>query len=158
MSEEPKNIRLNKAAKELNVGIPTLVEYLSKKGHHVEANPNARITPEQYDLLATAFQAERQVKENADRIEISTGNSVTIEASNTTPAEDASDFNDEIIIKNFNATNTKEKDNANEAPSNDVETNPTDEPQKDNVDKKGGRKKADEKTPADKKVKPEEVI
>ena len=158
MSEEPKNIRLNKAAKELNVGIPTLVEYLSKKGHHVEANPNARITPEQYDLLATAFQAERQVKENADRIEISTGNSVTIEASNTTPAEDASDFNDEIIIKNFNATNTKEKDNANEAPSNDVETNPTDEPQKDNVDKKGGRKKADEKTPADKKEKPEEVI
>ncbi|MCR5191872.1 MAG: translation initiation factor IF-2 [Bacteroidales bacterium] len=158
MSEEPKNIRLNKAAKELNVGIPTLVEYLSKKGHHVEANPNARITPEQYDLLATAFQAERQVKENADRIEISTGNSVTIEASNTTPSEDTSDFNDEIIIKNFNATNTKEKDNANEAPSNDVETNPTDEPQKDNVDKKGGRKKADEKTPADKKEKPEEVI
>ena len=29
MPEEPKNIRLNKAAKELNVGIPTLVEYLN---------------------------------------------------------------------------------------------------------------------------------
>ena len=78
MSEEPKNIRLNKAAKELNVGIPTLVEYLAKKGHVVDANPNARLTPEQYALLATAFQAERQVKENADRIEITTASSVTI--------------------------------------------------------------------------------
>ena len=67
MSEEPKNIRLNKAAKEFNVGIPNLVEYLAKKGHQVDANPNARITPEQYALLATAFQSERVVKENADR-------------------------------------------------------------------------------------------
>ena len=55
MSEEPKNIRLNKAAKELNVGIPTMVEYLAKKGHQVEANPNARLTAEQYALLSTAF-------------------------------------------------------------------------------------------------------
>ena len=107
MSEEPKNIRLNKAAKELNVGIPTMVEYLAKKGHQVEANPNARLTPEQYALLATAFQNERQVKEIADRIEISTGSSVTIEATNTSGIDDASDYNDEIIIKNFNTTKSK---------------------------------------------------
>ena len=80
MSEEPKNIRLNKAAKELNVGIPTMVEYLAKKGHTIDANPNARLTPEQYALLATAFKADSQVKENADRIEINTGNTVVIEA------------------------------------------------------------------------------
>ena len=107
MSEEPKNIRLNKAAKELNVGIPTMVEYLAKKGHQVDANPNARLTPEQYALLATAFQSERQVKENADRIEITTGSSVTIEATNTSGNDDSSDYNDEIIIKNFNTTKTK---------------------------------------------------
>ena len=107
MSEEPKNIRLNKAAKELNVGIPTMVEYLAKKGHQVDANPNARLTPEQYALLATAFQSEREVKENADRIEITTGSSVTIEATNTSGNDDSSDFNDEIIIKNFNTAKTK---------------------------------------------------
>ncbi len=100
MSEEPKNIRLNKAAKELNVGIPNLVEYLAKKGHHIEANPNARITPEQYELLATAFQAERMVKENADRIEISPASSVVIEATKT--GEEEKDYTDEVIIKNFN--------------------------------------------------------
>ena len=107
MSEEPKNIRLNKAAKELNVGIPTMVEYLAKKGHQVDANPNARLTPEQYALLATAFQSEREVKENADRIEITTGSSVTIEATNTSGNDDSSDYNDEIIIKNFNTTKSK---------------------------------------------------
>ena len=104
MSEEPKNIRLNKAAKELNVGIPTLVEYLAKKGHKVDANPNARLTPEQYALLETAFQAERQVKENADRIEISTGNSVVIEASQSVVGDESPDYNEEVIIKNFNST------------------------------------------------------
>ena len=104
MSEEPKNIRLNKAAKELNVGIPTLVEYLAKKGHKVDANPNARLTPEQYALLETAFQAERQVKENADRIEISTGNSVVIEASQNVVKDESPDYNEEVIIKNFNST------------------------------------------------------
>ncbi|MBP5548316.1 MAG: translation initiation factor IF-2 [Bacteroidales bacterium] len=107
MPEEPKNIRLNKAAKELNVGIPTLVEYLAKKGHKVDANPNARLTPEQYALLETAFQAERQVKEIADRIEINTGNSVTIEATNTPASEDVHDYGDEIIIKNFNTPKAK---------------------------------------------------
>ncbi len=127
MSEEPKNIRLNKAAKELNVGIPTLVEYLAKKGHQVDANPNARLTAEQYALLATAFQAERQVKENADRIEISTGNSVVIEATNST-GDDSRNFGDEVIIKNFNTPQTKEaakaeKDDDSE-PKADDETTP----------------------------------
>ena len=99
MSEEPKNIRLNKAAKEFNVGIPNLVEYLAKKGHQVDANPNARITPEQYALLATAFQSERVVKENADRIEISTNSSMVIEATNNATSENR-EFGDEVIIKN----------------------------------------------------------
>ncbi len=158
MSEEPKNIRLNKAAKELNVGIPTLVEYLSKKGHHVEANPNARITPEQYDLLEKAFQAERQVKENADRIEISTGNSVTIEASNPAPADDNPDYNDEIIIKNFNATSTKEKDSANEAPSNDFESNPTEHPQPSNLDENENLGNSDNTTPSTTQEQPQKVV
>ena len=106
MSEEPKNIRLNKAAKEFNVGIPNLVEYLAKKGHQVDANPNARITPEQYALLATAFQSERVVKENADRIEISTNSSVVIEATKTN-ADENRDYGDEVIIKNFNTPKIK---------------------------------------------------
>ena len=110
MPEEPKNIRLNKAAKEFNLGISTLVEFLEKKGHKVEVNPNTRITPEQYDLLSKAFQSEREVKENAAKIEIApNGSNTVIEATKVSddhdnaPAED----NDELTIKNYNALKPK---------------------------------------------------
>ena len=82
MAEENKGIRLKKAATELNVGISTLVEFLAKKGHQVETNPNTRLTAEQYDIVATAFQGERAVKEQADKIEITpSGNNLVVEAS-----------------------------------------------------------------------------
>ena len=37
-------IRLNKVARDLNVGIATAVDFLQKKGYSVEANPNTKIT------------------------------------------------------------------------------------------------------------------
>ncbi len=46
-----KPIRLGKAAGELNVGLPTLVEFLSKKGIKIDSNPNTRLEPEHFDLL-----------------------------------------------------------------------------------------------------------
>ena len=102
MAEEPKNIRLNKAAKEFNVGIQSLVEFLAKKGHQIEMNPNTRITPEQYELLSQAFATEREVKENADRIEITSNGNVVISAENdVAPAHDEAE--DELMVKNFNA-------------------------------------------------------
>ena len=99
MAEEAKSIRLNKAAKELNVGIESLVEHLAKNGHTVEKNPNTKLTPEQYDLLSKAFQSERAVKEQADRIEITpSSNSVVIEANKI--AELSHEHEEELIIKN----------------------------------------------------------
>ncbi|MBP5479028.1 MAG: translation initiation factor IF-2 N-terminal domain-containing protein, partial [Bacteroidaceae bacterium] len=49
-------VRLNKALKELNVGINTVAEFLQKKGQALEdATPNAKITDEQYPMLMSAF-------------------------------------------------------------------------------------------------------
>lgn len=101
MMEEKKNIRLKKAATEFNVGLNTVVEFLSKKGHNIELNPNTRITPEQYQLLAAAFQGERNVKENADKIEISTSNNVTIEAPSVGAENESAADNEELTIKNY---------------------------------------------------------
>ena len=98
MAEETKSIRLKKAATELNVGITTLVDFLAKKGHQVETNPNARLTPEQYDLVASQFAREREVKEQADKIEISTESNVVVEATSDEPADEQN----EVIIKNYN--------------------------------------------------------
>ena len=102
MAEEKKGIRLKKAATELNVGISTLVEFLAKKGHQVELNPNARLTDEQYGLVEAAFQGERAVKEQADKIEITpSGNNVVIEAG----PDESNDESEEVIIKNYNTSN-----------------------------------------------------
>ncbi len=57
-------VRLNKALKELNVGINTVAEFLQKKGAALQdATPNAKITDEQYDLLVKEFGED--MKKNA---------------------------------------------------------------------------------------------
>ena len=101
MAEEPKSIRLSKAAKELNVGIQTLVEFLATKGHQVEQNPNTRLSGEQYALLETKFQTEREVREQADKIEMPVnGESVSIEADQPVKSEQKDSSVEEVIIKN----------------------------------------------------------
>ena len=93
------SFRLNKVAKDFNVGIQTLVEYLAKKGHQVEQSPNTKISEEQYELLATAFDSERKVKEEADKIELmSAGSNRVVEASQKA---DADAEPEEVVIKGF---------------------------------------------------------
>ncbi len=104
MSEETKSIRLSKAAKEFNIGVSTAVEFLRKKGHQIDDNPNTKISEDLYDLLAKNFQSERAVKENADKIQISTPVKKSIVEADKPAAADteATKEDSEIIIKNFN--------------------------------------------------------
>ena len=55
-------IRLNKVTRDLNVGITTVVEFLQKKGYTIEANPNTKITDDQYDLLVKEFTTDKHLK------------------------------------------------------------------------------------------------
>ena len=55
-------IRLNKVTRDLNVGIATVVEFLQKKGHTIEASPNAKITEEQYAELVKEFSKDKNLK------------------------------------------------------------------------------------------------
>ncbi|MBW7935800.1 MAG: translation initiation factor IF-2 N-terminal domain-containing protein [Flavobacteriales bacterium] len=66
---EVKAMRLSKVAKELNVGIQTIVEFLAKKGHDIQANPNSKIDEDQYELLLKEFHGEKLVKEKSKKIE-----------------------------------------------------------------------------------------
>ncbi|MBP5643300.1 MAG: translation initiation factor IF-2 N-terminal domain-containing protein, partial [Bacteroidales bacterium] len=68
MSEEVKNIRLSKAAREFNVGTSTIVEFLAKKGQNIDPSPNTKLTPEQYALVVKEYQGEKAVKKNADQL------------------------------------------------------------------------------------------
>ncbi|NDC31459.1 MAG: hypothetical protein EBZ58_11085, partial [Bacteroidetes bacterium] len=60
--------RLNAVWKELNVGMQTLVDTLSKKGHKVDAKPTTKLTDEQYQILLNEFQADKKAKEAASSL------------------------------------------------------------------------------------------
>jgi translation initiation factor IF-2 len=62
-----KPIRLGKAAGELNVGMSTLVEFLYDKGVSIDASPNAKLAPEQYEMLRTEFAADQSLKEKSKK-------------------------------------------------------------------------------------------
>jgi len=68
MAERGKIVRLAKAAKEFNISIVTIVEFFGKKGHIIDGKPNTKLSVEQYDLLLTEFQAEKDVREEANKI------------------------------------------------------------------------------------------
>ena len=63
------SVRLNKALRELNIGLQTAVDFLKKKNlGEVEATPNVKITDEQYDALIKAFSNDKDLKNKTDKI------------------------------------------------------------------------------------------
>ena len=61
-------IRLNKVTRDLNVGIATVVDFLQKKGYTIDANPNAKITDEQYAVLVKEFSKDKDLKMESEKI------------------------------------------------------------------------------------------
>ena len=63
------SIRLNKAIRELNIGLQTAVKFLEKKPNlgEVKGDPNFKLSDAQYEALATQFNKDKQVKAIADK-------------------------------------------------------------------------------------------
>jgi translation initiation factor IF-2 len=72
---EGNMIRLGQAARKLNVGSSTIIDFLAKKGYDIDSNPNTKITPEHYALLAREYADSALDKEEASGMTI--GNSST---------------------------------------------------------------------------------
>ncbi|MCC8146725.1 MAG: translation initiation factor IF-2 [Bacteroidales bacterium] len=62
------SIRLNKVTRNLNVGLSTVVEFLQKKGFPTEANPNTKISDEEYELLVKEFNKDKNLKLESEKI------------------------------------------------------------------------------------------
>jgi translation initiation factor IF-2 len=62
--------RLSKVARELNVGISTIVDFLNQQGNEVSSNPNTKIDENLYMILLQEFQSEKFQKEKADQVRI----------------------------------------------------------------------------------------
>ncbi len=60
------SVRLNKVTKEFNIGLQTAVDFLQKKGYaDVEANPNYKISEEEYELLQKEFSHDKGLRSEA---------------------------------------------------------------------------------------------
>ncbi|MBR6844165.1 MAG: translation initiation factor IF-2 [Bacteroidales bacterium] len=118
--------RLQKVGKDLNVGIQTLVNFLAKKGYQVEMNPNTKISEEQYELLATAFQDERKVKEDAEKIELTAGGAnQVVEAA---PKQKVEEEQEVVIIKSFTSAKPANKPEPSPAPKPEPKPEPEPDP------------------------------
>ncbi len=87
MAEVSKGTRLSKAAREFNVGIHTIVEFLAKKGHEVEPKPNSKIGDDLYEMLIQEFQNEKTVKEESLKIVFDGGEHETVSIDDSRRAE-----------------------------------------------------------------------
>jgi len=63
-----KSMRLSQVARELNVGISTIVEFLHKKGIEIDSMPTAKIEAEFCDMLFNAFSSDQSAKKESEKL------------------------------------------------------------------------------------------
>ena len=98
-------MRLSQAARKLNVGLSTIAEHLETKGFEVEHKPNAKITMEQFEMLAKEFASSAMDKEEASGLTIGQKHSdnLVIDSGSDSVAKKREE-EEEIFIKNISST------------------------------------------------------
>nr|MBA3706959.1 translation initiation factor IF-2 N-terminal domain-containing protein [Bacteroidota bacterium] len=110
---ENKAQRLSKVAKELNVSISTITDFLKGKGHAIENNPMAKITDEVYMLLSKEYQSEKAAKEEAKQVTSGARDkkeSISLDENAKKPESKKADEEEDIIIKNVQTATAAEKE------------------------------------------------
>lgn len=104
---DTKTTRLSKIAREFNVGISTIVEFLHKKGVKIESNPNEKITSDQYNLLLKEYSSDLNVKKESEKINLRNKRekleSISISEMHHEQGTDVQDYEDEVLIKDLHA-------------------------------------------------------
>ncbi len=65
-----KTTRLSKLAREFNVGIHTIVEFLHKKGFDIDSNPNTKVSEEAVQLLENEYKVDVSLKKESEKISL----------------------------------------------------------------------------------------
>jgi len=105
---DTKTTRLSKIARELNVGISTIVEFLHKKGVKIDSNPNEKITSEQVEMLLKEFSSDLNVKKESEKLNLRNKRekleTVSIGDIHHEKEPEVQDFEEELLIKDLRAT------------------------------------------------------
>jgi translation initiation factor IF-2 len=110
MAEE-KTMRLGQASRKMNVGHNTILEFLAKKGHVVENNPNAKLTPEQVALLSKEYASSATDKQEASGMVIGGKHSETVTSKVVQEPHRKKEVDEQdILIKNLGSKELKHKE------------------------------------------------
>jgi len=103
MTEDVKATRLSKAAREFNVGISTIVEFLHKKGFVLDPNPNTKVPHEAYLLLVKEYSTDISAKKESEKLILRDlhrkKESVSIDDVSAKSQPEESEKEEEILIK-----------------------------------------------------------
>ena len=113
MSDKIKVVRLSKVAREFNIALDTVVDFLSDKGFNIIKNPNTKIDPQMYAILQDEFHDEKELKKAAKERNLEFLGQGHLSADSTkTKAEsnkkEDADIPEELFIKNMPVGNTVE--------------------------------------------------
>ena len=103
MTEDIKVTRLSKAAREFNVGISTIVEFLHKKGFDLDPNPNTKLPHEAYILLVKEYSTDISVKKESEKLILKDlhrkKESVSINDFSEKSETEESERDDDVLVK-----------------------------------------------------------
>ena len=103
MTDDIKATRLSKAAREFNVGISTIVEFLHKKGFDLDPNPNTKLPHEAYILLVKEYSTDISVKKESEKLILKDlhrkKESVSIDDFSEKIESEESEKEEEVVVK-----------------------------------------------------------
>ncbi len=110
MTEDIKATRLSKAAREFNVGISTIVEFLHRKGFDLDPNPNTKLPHEAYILLVKEYSTDISVKKESEKLILKDlhrkKESVSIDDFAEKSDHDDSDKEEDVLVKDSTGKHT----------------------------------------------------
>ena len=157
---ETKTVRLSKLASEVGVSVATIADFLSSKGHKVDAkNLNAKLGDVEYNLVMQQFQGDKNAKKQAQQV----GQIIREKKESITLDETKSvikkkdDFEEDIVIKDMSASSTSK---VLESLRSEQKQRIAEESEKEKATKKAAEEKqiAEEKAEAEKPKKEEKTV
>ncbi|HDR90043.1 MAG TPA: translation initiation factor IF-2 [Bacteroidetes bacterium] len=110
---ENKGIRLSKLAREFNVGISTIVDFLRKKGIDIDPNPNTKVPSEIHDILMAEYSSDITVKKESEKLSMrnlrESRESISLEDVEKGRSPEEEDEEEEVLIKDMSSTSVKGK-------------------------------------------------
>ena len=104
-----KLTRLSKAARQFNVGISTIVDFLAHKGVEIDSNPNTKLESNVYDMLSAEYHADKDLKEASSELNLHRKSKETVSIKDTEePKKEEAKPEKELTITSNTAPKPKE--------------------------------------------------